>query len=122
MKCGKTDLCEVREIKGKYSVTWNKHITGLDVYSDKLLILIDMMLRDRKSFEVGLILSTGYVLWFKSTLLMTMTDQDLVDHVVRSGNVRDQREIEGVVFDNLIDVETFIDRLEKKYIIHVLKA
>ena len=41
--------------------------------------------------------------------------------VRRSGDVKDYREILGAVFDNMDDVETFVDRLEKKYIVHVLK-
>jgi hypothetical protein len=121
MKCGKTNLCEVEEIKGKYSVTWNKHITGLSVYSDKVMILLDMITKDSKSWEVGIHLSNGYVVWLSNTLLFTLTTRELADYLVRVAKVQDQREVLGAVFDNTSDVETFVDRLEKKYIVHVLK-
>lgn len=122
MKCGKTDLCEVQEIKGKYSVTWNKHLTGLSVYTDKAAILLDMIVKDSKSNEVGIMLSSGYVLWLSFTLLKTLSLEDLMDYVKRCGYVTNPKQIEGAVFDNMDDVERFADRLEKKYIIHVLKA
>lgn len=121
MKCGKTDLCEVKEVKGKYSVTWNKHITGLSVYHEKAYILLDMIARDSKSMEVGILLSDGNVLWLSSTLLATLDTETVAEYVRRCGQVTDPRQIEGAVFDNMIDVETFADRLEKKYIVHVLK-
>lgn len=122
MKCGKIDLCEVEQIKGKYAVTWNKHITGLSVYDQKVSILFDMIVKDSKSFEIGIMLSTGHVLWISSATLLTLTMQDLVDYVIRCGSVQSPREIEGVIFDNIVDVETFANRLEQKYIVHVLKA
>lgn len=121
MKCGKTDLCEVDKIKNKYSVTWNKHITGLSVYNVKAQILLDMILKDSKSNEVGILLSNGHVLWLSFALIKTLNLQDLADYIVRCGSVTGPNDIEGAVFDNMIDVETFADRLEKKYIIHVLK-
>ena len=121
MKCGKTNLCELEVIAGKYKVTWNNHITGLDVYSEKLFVLIDMIANDSKSWEIGIVLTNGYVLWLSSTFLATSTSKDLVECIRRSGNVKDPREILGAVFDNMDDVETFTDRLEKKYIVHILK-
>lgn len=121
MRCGRTDLCELEVIAGKYKVTWNKHITGLDVYSEKLFVLVDMIANDSKSWEIGIVLTNGYVLWLSSTLLATSNSQDLMECIRRSGNVKDQREILGAVFDNMEDVETFATRLEKKYIVHVLK-
>ena len=62
MKCGKTDLCELEVTKNKFKVTWNKHITGLDVYSEKLFVLIEMIANDAKSWEIGIVLTNGYVL------------------------------------------------------------
>jgi len=121
MKCGKTDLCELEVIKGKYKVTWNKHITGLDVYSEKLYTLVEMIANDSKSWEVGIVLTNGYVLWLSSTLLATSTSQDLIECIRRSGSVKDHREILGAVFDNMDDVNLFTDRLEKKYIVYLLK-
>lgn len=121
MKCGKTDLCELEIIKGKYKVTWSKHITGLDVYSEKLYTLVEMIANDSKSWEVGIVLTNGYVLWLSSTLLATSTSQDLIECIRRSGNVKDHREILGAVFDNMDDVNLFTDRLEKKYIMYLLK-
>lgn len=121
MKCGRTDLCKVEQIKNRYKVTWNEHITGLDVYSEKLFVLIDMIANDSKSWEIGIVLTNGYVLWLSSTLLATSNSQDLIECIRRSGNVKDHREILGAVFDNMEDVERFADRLEKKYIVHVLK-
>lgn len=123
MKCGKTDLCELEVISnGKYKVTWNKHITGLDVYSEKLYTLVEMIANDSKSWEIGIVLTNGYVLWLSSTLLATSTSQDLMECIRRSGDIKDPREVLGAVFDNMEDVETFVDRLEKKYIVHILKA
>ena len=122
MKCGKTNLCEVNTVvKGKYVVTWNKHITGLDVYSEKVFILLDMIVRDMKGWEVGIMLTNGYVMWLSRELIMTLNIDTIVDYVFRIGIVKDHREIAGVIFDNTNDVDTFVDRLEKKYIIHVLK-
>lgn len=57
MNSGKTNLCDVEKIGKKYSVTWNKHITGLSVYSVKSTILLNMILKDAKSFDIGIILS-----------------------------------------------------------------
>ena len=122
MKCGKTSLCDVNvTVKGKYVITWNKHITGLSVYSEKVNILIDMIANDSKSNEVGILLNTGHVLWLSFSLLATLDSQVLAEYIRRCGQVKDYREIEGVIFDNTNDVDTFVDRLEKKYIIHVLK-
>ncbi len=121
MKCGKTNLCELEIIAGKYKVTWNKHITGLDVYSEKLYTLIEMIANDSKSWEIGIVLTNGYVLWLSSTLLATSTSQDLMEFIRRSSDIKDPREVLGAVFDNMEDVETFADRLEKKYIVHILK-
>lgn len=122
MKCGKTNLCEVHPVGSKYSVTWNKHISGLSVYSDKAIILLDMILKDSQSNEVGILLSNGHVLWLSFSLIKTLSLQDLADYLVRCGSLSSPYDIEGAVFDNMIDVETFADRLEKKYIVHVLKA
>jgi len=121
MNSGKTDLCEVRQIKDRYSVTWNKHITGLSVYSEKAIILLDMIIRDSKSWEVGIQLSSGYVLWMSCTLLNTLDTALLTEYVQHAGNVKHPDEIVGAVFDNMDDVEIFIKRLEQKYIWHVLK-
>ncbi len=121
MKCGNTNLCELEVIAGKYKVTWNKPIPGLNVYSEKLYVLIDMIANDSKSWEIGIVLSNGYVLWLSSTLLATSTSQDLMELIRRSGDIKDPREVLGAVFDNMEDVETFADRLEKKYIVHILK-
>lgn len=121
MKCGKTNLCEVVPIKNRYSVTWNKHITGLSVYSDKTTILLDMIIRDSKSWEVGIHLSNGYVLWLSCTLLATLDTGLLVEHLQRTCNVKHPDEITGAVFDNMDDVEIFTKRLEEKYIWHLLK-
>jgi hypothetical protein len=121
MNSGKTDLCEVRQIKDRYSVTWNKHITGLSVYSEKAIILLDMIIRDSKSWEVGIQLSSGYVLWMSCTLLNTLDTALLTEYVQHAGNVKHPDKIVGAVFDNMDDVEIFIKRLEQKYIWHVLK-
>ena len=45
----------------------------------------------------------------------------MTEFIVRAGRVKSHDEIVGAVFDNLDDVETFVDRLEKKYIVHLLK-
>lgn len=123
MKCGKTDLCQVEQIKDRYKVTWNSHITGLRLYSDKVPVLMDMIARNSKSNEIGVVLTNGYVLWLSSALIhsVNMDGNMIAEFVRRSGNVKDYSEILGAVFDNMDDVETFADRLEKKYIIHVLK-
>lgn len=121
MNSGNANLCDVKQIKDKYSVTWNKHITGLSVYSEKTHVLIDMIAKDSKSYEVGIILSTGYVLWLSFTLLATLDSKTIVEYIVRCGDVKDPREIEGAVFDNMDDVERFTKRLEQKYIWHILK-
>jgi len=122
MKCGSTNLCDVKEINGKYSVTWNKHITGLDVYSEKIFVLFDMIVKDSKSWDVGILLSNGYVLWLSCTLLATLDRATIVDYIRHVGHVQDPKEILGAVFDNMEDVETFANRLEQKYIVHILKA
>jgi hypothetical protein len=121
MNSGNANLCDVKQIKGKYSVTWNKHITGLSVYSEKAHILIDMIAKDSKSWDIGIILSTGHVLWLSSTLLATLDLQVILEYIRRCGDIKDPREIEGAVFDNIDDVELFTKRLEQKYIWHVLK-
>ena len=121
MNSGNVNLCEVVATKGRYSVTWNKHITGLSVYSDKTTILLDMIIRDSKSWEVGIHLSSGYVLWMSCTLLATLDTDLLAEHLQRACNVKHPDEITGAVFDNMDDVEIFTKRLEQKYIWHVLK-
>lgn len=123
MKCGKTDLCNVEQIKDKYQVTWNNNITGLRLYSDKVPVLMDMIANGSKSNEIGVVLSTGYVVWLSSALKASVnTDGDRIAEVVRHiGNVKNPSEILGAVFDNMDDVETFVKWLEQKYIVHVLK-
>jgi hypothetical protein len=121
MKCGKTDLCDVETIKGKYQVTWGRHITSLDLFSEKVFILFDMIVKDMKGWEVGIMLSNGYVLWLKGTLIATLDRQTIIEYVRQCGNISDPNQVKGAVFDNIDDAETFIDRLEKKYIVYLLK-
>ena len=121
MKCGTTDLCDVEEIKGKYQVTWGRHLTSLKVYSEKVYILFDLILKDSRSMDVGILLTSGMVLWVSHSLLTTMKTGDLVDFTVKVGSVKSHDEIAGAIFDNIDDVETFVDRLEKKYIVYLLK-
>lgn len=121
MKCGKTNICDVEKVGKKYSVTWGKYITGLSVYNEKAYILLDMIVKDAKSYEVGIMLSSGHVLWMSCTLLATLDIQTLAEYVRKCGNIIDPNQIEGAVFDNIDDVELFTDRLEKKYIVHLLK-
>lgn len=121
MKCGKTDLCKIEKIKDRYQVTWNEHITGLNVYHEKLPILLDMIIKDAKSNEIGIVLTAGYVLWTNAMLLSTLNYDTICEYIQRVGSVRDQSEVLGAIFDNVEDVETFVDRLEKKYIWHQLK-
>lgn len=124
MKCGKTNLCEVEQIKDKYKVTWSNHITGLRLYSDKVPVLMDMIANGSKSNEIGVLLSNGYVVWLSFALIASVNmDGERITEVVRHiGSVKNPSEILGAVFDNMDDVETFVDRLEKKYIVHILKA
>lgn len=121
MKCGKTNLCDVEKIKGKYAVTWGSHISGLDVYSEKVYLLMDMIVQDARSWDIGVMLTNGYVLWLSKTLIATLDNRTIVDYLVRVGKVTDHNQIKGAVFDNPEDVETFVDRLEKKYIVYLLK-
>jgi hypothetical protein len=121
MNSGNTNLCVVVSVKGKYSVTWNQYLTGLSVYDEKAHILLDMILKDSTSCEVGIHLSNGYVLWLSSALLMTLDTSLLAYYVQRTGQVERADQITGAVFDNMEDVETFTKRLEQKYIWHLLK-
>lgn len=121
MKCGKTDLCDVNEIEDKYQVTWGRHVTGLKMFSSKVNILLDMIVNNSKSSQIGIVLNTGYVIWMSYSLRATMDMHDMAEFIVRAGRVKSHDEIVGAVFDNLDDVETFVDRLEKKYIVHLLK-
>jgi hypothetical protein len=122
MNSGNTNLCDVNTaIKGKYAVTWNKHITGLSVYNEKAYILLDMIVKDSKSYEVGIMLSSGHVLWLSCTLLSTLDIRTLAEYVRRCGNIIDPNQIEGAVFDNIEDVSNFTKKLEQKYIWHILK-
>jgi hypothetical protein len=121
MKFGKTDLCDVLEIKGRYQVTWGRHVTGLKLYSEKVHILIDMLVKDSKSWEVGILLNTGMVVWVNRYTLSTIETRDFAEYLWRIAGVKSHEEISGAIFDNTNDVETFVDRLEKKYIVHVLK-
>lgn len=121
MNCGKTSLCDLEIIKGRYQVTWGKHITGLDVYSEKVYVLFDMIVTDMKSWDVGILLTSGHALWLSGTLLATLDYRTIIEYTFRAGSVKDQREIAGVIFDNIDDVETFVHRLEKKYIVYLLK-
>ena len=121
MKCGKTDLCDVLEIKGKYQVTWGRHVTALNVYDEKAFILIDMIINDLKGMEVGVVISGDRVAWFSLALMATLDSRTMVDYLRKVGDVKQPNDIKGAVFDNLVDVETFIDRLEKKFIVYLLK-
>ena len=119
-----TDLCEVRIVGNKskkYAVTWNKHITGLDVYSPKVHILLKMILDDVKSYEVGIILSDNNVLWLSSYLRSTLRYDTLKEYLWRVARVYDETQILGAIFDNTNDVDVFTKRLEQKYIWHILK-
>ena len=118
-----TDLCEVRIVGNKskkYAVTWNKHITGLDVYSPKVHLLLKMILDDVKSYEVGIILSDNNVLWLSSYLRSTLRYDTLKEYLGRVARVYDETQILGAIFDNTDDVDAFTKRLEQKYIWHVL--
>lgn len=119
-----TDLCNVRIVGNKskkYAVTWNKHITGLDVYSPKVHLLLKMILDDVKSYEVGIILSDNNVLWLSSLLLRTLAYNTLTEYLERVARVYDETQILGAIFDNTNDVDVFTKRLEQKYIWHILK-
>ena len=119
-----TDLCEVRIVGNKskkYAVTWNKHMTGLDVYSPKVHILLKMILDDVKSYEVGIILSDNNVFWLSSYLRSTLNDNTLKEYLWRVARVYDETQILGAIFDNTNDVDVFTKRLEQKYIWHILK-
>jgi hypothetical protein len=61
------------------------------------------------------------VLWLSSILLHQLTSDKIIQYVVSAGQVKNPKDIKGAIFDNMEDVELFVDRLEKKYIIHVLK-
>ena len=119
-----TDLCEVRIVGNKskkYAVTWNKHMTGLDVYSPKVHILLKMILDDVKSYEVGIILSDNNVWWLSSYLRSTLRYDTLKEYLWRVARVYDETQILGAIFDNTNDVDVFTKRLEQKYIWHILK-
>lgn len=119
-----TDLCDVRIVGNKskkYAVTWNTHITGLDVYSPKVHLLLKMILDDVKSYEVGIILSDNNVLWLSSLLLRTLAYNTLTEYLERVARVNDETQILGAIFDNTNDVDVFTKRLEQKYIWHILK-
>ena len=132
MKCGKTDLCTVREVRHtninpyryiKYHVTWQDKITPISVFSEKFKVLFDMMVNDAKSTEVGLSFTDNHVLWLSNMLIQTMSFDLFVDKIITSTinvSVNDQL-VNGVVFDNMGDVETFANRLEQKYIWYTLK-
>jgi hypothetical protein len=128
MRCGKTDLCSVKEVRYakmnpyryiKYHVTWTEKITPLSVFSEKFAVLYNMMTKGVKSSEVGLHFTYNSVLWLSGSLLYSMSLDGFMDQVLRS--MADIKFINGVVFDNMDDVEIFVDRLEKKYIWKVLK-
>ena len=119
-----TDLCEVRIVGNKskkYAVTWNKHMTGLDVYSPKVHLLLKMILDDVKSYEVGIILSDNNVWWLSSYLRSTLRYDTLKEYLWRVARVYDETQILGAIFDNTNDVDVFTKRLEQKYIWHILK-
>lgn len=113
-------LCEVLKVGEKYSVTWNKRMNGLNVFSPKVKLLFEMIVTDAKSNEIGIVLSDNNVLWVSSLIFTTGIDE-LVDVVRRTGNVYNESQIQGAIFDNTDDVELFTNRLEQKYIWHVLK-
>ena len=128
MHCGQTDLCSVKEVRYanmnpyryiKYHVTWAEKITPLSVFSEKFGILFEMMTKGTKSSEVGLHFTDNSVLWLSASLLDSMSLDGFMDQVLRSMN--DTKFINGVVFDNMDDVEIFVNRLEQKYIWKVLK-
>ena len=119
-----TDLCNVRIVGNKskkYAVTWNKHMTGLDVYSPKVHLLLKMILDDVKSYEVGIILSDNNVWWLSSYLRSTLRYDTLKEYLWRVARVYDETQILGAIFDNTDDVDAFTKRLEQKYIWHILK-
>ena len=119
-----TDLCEVRIVGNKskkYAVTWNKHMTGLDVYSPKVHLLLKMILDDVKSYEVGIILSDNNVWWLSSYLRSTLRYDTLKEYLWRVARVYDETQILGAIFDNTDDVDAFTKRLEQKYIWYILK-
>ena len=119
-----TDLCEVRIVGNKskkYAVTWNKHMTGLDVYSPKVHLLLKMILDDVKSYDVGIILSDNNVFWLSSYLRSTLRYDTLKEYLWRVARVYDETQILGAIFDNTDDVDAFTKRLEQKYIWHILK-
>jgi len=115
-----TNLCEVRVVGYKYAVTWNKHIAGLSVYSPKVHLLLNMILDNVKSNEVGIILSDNNVLWLSASLLATLRYEALTEYLERVARVYNETQILGAIFDNTHDVDVFTKRLEQKYIWHVL--
>lgn len=119
----KIDLCIIKQVGKKYSVTWNKSITGLIDFNEKVLILLDMMTNTgMKGYDAGIMLSTGYVLWLRWETLAILDMKTLVEYVKRCGGVTDFRQIEGGVFDNMDDVNTFITKVEQQYIWHTLRS
>jgi hypothetical protein len=76
-----------------------------------------MITQKTKSSEVGLHFTDNSVLWLSNTLLYSV--DKFMDTIL--GSVNTNKFIDGVVFDNMDDVELFVDRLEKKYIWKVLK-
>ena len=119
----KIDLCIIKQVGKKYSVTWNKSITGLIDFNEKVLILLDMMTNTgMKGYDAGIMLSTGYVLWLRWETLAILDMETLVEYVKRCGGVTDFRQIEGGVFDNMDDVNTFITKVEQQYIWHTLRS
>lgn len=117
-----TMLCDVLQIsKGKYAVTWNKNVSGLSTYHGKVGLLLDTIKNDSNSLEVGIILSRGYVVWIGRFVLYNMTKDEFFEYLVKVSGIRDPREIEGAIFDNINDVGKFVNQLEQKYIWHTLK-
>ena len=116
-----TDLCDVRLVGNKYAVTWNKHITGLSVYTPKVHLLLNMILDNVKSATVGIILRDNNVLWLSTSLLCTLRYDTLTEYLERVASVYDEMQILGAIFDNQNDVDVFTKRLEQKYIWHILK-
>jgi hypothetical protein len=53
--------------------------------------------------------------------LATLNTTVLAEYLFKVGRVGNADQILGAVFDNMEDVELFTDRLEKKYIVHLLK-